>query len=537
MLNESKISVLILYTVPRTSKDSTFTESESGVLDEVTAVVNSLKILNIPNRVVGIRQLTDLPVVLSGADETVVFNLVEGFWDNAHTFNFVPAVANAFGKACTGNETNAMLLSLDKWQTKVLLQSASLPCPYGIKINPEDKTELEKLNNLPDGTYIIKPVAADASEGVDNINIVSSNDKKTLFDVVCDIHKKMRQSALIEQYIDGRELNISVICENKELKVLPLAEIIFRDYNELMQRIVGYKAKWDKDSFEYNNTIRSIPADIPQNTSDKIKTLSILACHTLSCSDYCRVDFRLDKDLNPYILEVNANPDISPDAGFVAALLASGRDFDLFVKQTIDNAISRYLSSFEPINSHSNKKEIKNLNACAEFKDTNFQIRWCEESNRDDVLMLLSGTGFFRLDEIEIAKEVLDAGIKDGITGHYRSYVIEKLNYNKTSQVVGWICFGPTPCTVGSFDLYWIAVSKQHQGQGVGKLLMNFAECEMKKLGARLSVIETSSREIYNPTRSFYEKLGYTQNACIPDFYDIKDHKVVFTKAFLGDTN
>lgn len=531
MQSESKISVLVLYTIPRTSMEGGFMESEAGVLDEVSAVTNALVTLGIANRAVGVKRLSDLSVVLSGADETVVFNLIEGFWDNSHEFNFVPAVVHAFGKACTGNDTNGMLLSLDKWQTKVLLQSASLPCPYGVKINQGDSIE---QFSLPNGMYIVKPCLADASEGIDEINVASLSSKE-LKEAVLNIHEKMKQPVLVEQYIEGRELNISVIWEKGQPRVLPLAEIIFKDYGPDNPRVVGYKAKWDKDSFEYNNTVRSIPAELPEEVINNIKSLAILACRALGCIDYCRVDFRLDENLNPYILEVNANPDISPDAGFVAALFADGLSFDAFIRLSIDNALFRQSkkedvkSTFLPKNNEASANDFGVNNIDSECSEP--RIRWCEAKDRDSVVTLLASTKFFRLDEIDIAKEVLDAGIKDGIDGHYRSYVIEYHDKNLGWQVAGWTCFGPTPCTVGSFDLYWIAVSSECQGQGLGKRLMHFAEFEMERLGGRLSIIETSSREIYHPTRAFYEGLGYVQNACIPDFYDVGDNKVVFTKS------
>jgi ribosomal protein S18 acetylase RimI-like enzyme len=141
------------------------------------------------------------------------------------------------------------------------------------------------------------------------------------------------------------------------------------------------------------------------------------------------------------------------------------------------------------------------------------------------VVALLAETQFFRPDEMTIAKEVLDEGIQGGPASHYQSYVAQA-----AGRVVGWVCFGPTPCTVGTFDVYWIAVDKTCQGQGLGKRLMGFAESKIAACGGRLAVAETSGREGYRPTRVFYEKLGYKAAAPIADFYAPGDDKVVFTK-------
>ena len=170
-------------------------------------------------------------------------------------------------------------------------------------------------------------------------------------------------------------------------------------------------------------------------------------------------------------------------------------------------------------------KKVKTSSSPGPQGRAGLAIRWCQKQDREAVVALLAETRFFRPDEMIIAKEVLDAGIKDGPSGHYQSYVIET-----SGRVVGWVCYGHTPCTVGSFDIYWIAVDKDCQGQGLGRRLMEFAERQIATQGGRLAILETSSRDIYQPTRGFYERLGYTQAARIADFYGPGDDKVVFTK-------
>ncbi len=102
---------------------------------------------------------------------------------------------------------------------------------------------------------------------------------------------------------------------------------------------------------------------------------------------------------------------------------------------------------------------------------------------------------------------------------------------NPKSLPVGWICWGPTPCTLGTFDIYWIGVAPAWQGRGIGRALTNFAEQAITEHGGRLFVVETSSREAYIPTRRFYEALGYWEAGRLPDFYGPGDDKVIFLKA------
>jgi ribosomal protein S18 acetylase RimI-like enzyme len=142
------------------------------------------------------------------------------------------------------------------------------------------------------------------------------------------------------------------------------------------------------------------------------------------------------------------------------------------------------------------------------------------------VLSFLAETGFFRPDEIDIAREVLDAALAEGPQGHYQSFVA-----CTGGETVGWICYGPTPCTLGTFDIYWIGVASAWQGHGIGRALTAFAEHAIAQRGGRLLVIETSSRETYRPTRCFYEALGYHEAGRIAEFYGPGDHRVILTKS------
>lgn len=510
-----KTSVLILHNDPKPSDQGrAYAESEAGVLAEVQAVSQALDKLSIPHRTVGVRRFEDLPAVLSAADEPVVFNLVEGFWAEDKRENLVQTLVTAFGKACTGNDAQSLLLTLDKWECKTLLAAAGLPTPQGLIVGPGQSVPPK---DLFEGPYIVKPVQTDASEGIDKTSIIQKRGK-ALTDAVKRIHEKMSQPALIEQYIEGRELNVSVISRKGELEVLPLAEIDFSAFEEGRPRIVGYEAKWLEDSFEFNHTPRVIPAPLPERLAEEIRELAKAACRALHCFEYCRVDFRLDKADRPYVLEVNANPDISPDAGFAVAIEAAGVSYKAFVRLLIGNAIARTEKTL-------NKGQKTSPSSVIRSSSSGISIRWCRPEDRQIVLSFLSETGFFRPDEIDIAREVLDGALAEGPTGHYQSFVAEM-----DGQTVGWICYGPTPCTIGTFDIYWIGVSSAWQGHGIGRALTAYAEQLIRDRGGRLFVVETSGRESYTPTRRFYEALGYEQAASIPDFYGPGDPRVIFTK-------
>jgi ribosomal protein S18 acetylase RimI-like enzyme len=372
---------------------------------------------------------------------------------------------------------------------------------------------------LFEGPYIVKPVQTDASEGIDKASIIQKRGR-ALQEAVRRIHEQMAQPALIEQYIEGRELNVSVICRKGKLETLPLAEIDFSAFEEGRPRIVGYEAKWLADSFEFNHTPRVIPAPLPKRLAQQISDVAIAACRTLHGFEYCRVDFRLDKANRPYVLEVNANPDISLDAGFAAALEATKITYPAFIRLLVDNAIARKYKTEDR-----GQKTVR-ASSVVRRLSSGMDVRWCQPQDRQVVLSFLSDTGFFRPDEIDIAREVLDAALAEGPKGHYQSFVAEV-----DGETVGWVCYGPTPCTMGTYDIYWIGVSPLWQGQGVGRTLTAFAEQAIRDQGGRLFVVETSGRESYTSTRRFYEALGYEQAASIPDFYGPGDPRVIFIKA------
>jgi ribosomal protein S18 acetylase RimI-like enzyme len=152
-------------------------------------------------------------------------------------------------------------------------------------------------------------------------------------------------------------------------------------------------------------------------------------------------------------------------------------------------------------------------------------IRKAIAADQQPIMDIIVRTDFFRPVEVDIAKEVFEDAVlqKPGCT--YQSYVAVKDN-----KPIGWVCFGETPCTLGTFDIYWIAVDPDFQKQHIGSQLLAFAEKQIAGQNGRLSVIETSGSEKYKSTQQFYIKNGYSEKANIADFYAPNDPKLIFTK-------
>lgn len=146
-------------------------------------------------------------------------------------------------------------------------------------------------------------------------------------------------------------------------------------------------------------------------------------------------------------------------------------------------------------------------------------------SDRDAVRRIVEATGFFRPDEVEVAVELVEEALAKGEASGYH-FVFAEIE----GRVAGYACYGPVPCTLGSYDLYWIAVDPHRQGQGLGQMLVRAAEREIVQRGGRHIYIETSGRPQYTPTRSFYQRCGYEIVAVLPEFYDRDDDKVIWCK-------
>ncbi len=151
------------------------------------------------------------------------------------------------------------------------------------------------------------------------------------------------------------------------------------------------------------------------------------------------------------------------------------------------------------------------------------ELRPVTAADRPALEALLRANTIFAGHEITVALEVFDATLVPGQVDY------ESLAADLDGRLAGWICWGPTPCTEGTFDMYWIAVDPSAHGAGIGSLMAS--AMERRLLGrARLVVVETGGRPAYDATRAFYLARGYREAARIPDFYALGDDQVIFTK-------
>jgi D-alanine-D-alanine ligase len=508
--------VVIIYNAPvALESDATWRESDAGVADEVLAVQQALVAQGCAVRLAAVHTLQDAAIAIAAGPEQVVFNLVEALAGDPSDYCQIPVLCKAAGRVYTGNPAACQVLCLDKSVAKQVLRDQGIPVPSSVTIAPSQDW---RTVILPDFPVIVKPVRTDASEGIEGDAVVLMPDRGHVGRLIERIHRNFKQAAMVEQYLDGREINVALLQDGDAVRVLPAAEIKFLDYPAGKPRIVDYAAKWRKDTFEYSHTVRTIPADLPADTAAIIARIAEDAWRAMGCRGYARVDFRLDHEGYPFVLEVNPNPDISPDSGFAAALEAAGIPYTGFAAMVLRAATSEMPEPPAVIVIPTIEPELLPPEG-APF------IRRTRPADRDPILEFVKNTGFFRDDEVDVAREVLHEALAKGLSGHYQSF-----SAMIDDQVAGWICYGATPCTVGTYDIYWIVVDARHQRRGIGAALMREAETRIRAREGRVLIIETAGQSIYGSTRHFYQRLGYVEEARLRDFYTLGDDKIVYIK-------
>ena len=269
----------------------------------------------------------DLAQVLAGysPSEWIVFNLLEGLGNRADLEPEAAAIIESLGYRFTGSASGALELCLDKAKTKALLESQGVPTPAYQVCHDRD---VEICVPLP---AIAKPVAEDASLGIDSEAVVTTVDQlRTRVGYLLDTY---REPALVEEFIDGREFNVA-LWGNGRPECLPLAEIDYSGIAPPLQRICSYAAKWEPERDEYHLTPVVCPAEVDGGLAEGIRRVAEAAYEASGCRGYARVDMRV-RDEKPYVLEVNPNPDISPDAGFARAALAGGYPYPDMVERIL----------------------------------------------------------------------------------------------------------------------------------------------------------------------------------------------------------
>jgi D-alanine-D-alanine ligase len=317
--------------------DPTAAPDEQDVLVDVAAIADAVSTLGYqPVTLPLTLDLDGARTVIERLKPAFVFNLVEAIGGQGRLIHLATALLDSMGVPYTGCRTEAMFLTSNKPLAKRMMTQAGIETPAWI-----DPDRLGGTRVSFPGPYIVKSVWEHASIGLDGESIVA--DSRRLGEVARKRRRTLGGEWFAEAFVDGREFNVSVIAGPRGPEVLPPAEMRFIDFPAEKPRIVDYAAKWDEHSFEYANTVRSFDLQ-PEDTGLVAKIAErVKACWRLfGLSGYARVDFRVDAAGVPYVLEVNANPCISPEGGLVAAAARAGlNQVDLVARIIADAGVGR----------------------------------------------------------------------------------------------------------------------------------------------------------------------------------------------------
>jgi D-alanine-D-alanine ligase len=266
-----------------------------------------------------------------------VFNLCESLGGDSRFEPLLPLLLERGGFAYTGSPPLTLGLALNKHKAKDVLRGCGVPTPESVLLVEPDVSGV----TLP-FPLIVKPPREDASVGISSDSVV--RDRAALERQVTYVIARYHQPALVERYIEGREIYVSMLGRadgGTEPDVLPLHEIDFSEMPADRPRIVSFEGKWVESSPEFAGTKPVACAPLDPAVEDRIRRVAQTGFAAMELRDYARLDLRLDAAGTPYVIDVNPNCDISTGAGFARAARASGLDYDQLIRHIVDLALQR----------------------------------------------------------------------------------------------------------------------------------------------------------------------------------------------------
>ena len=312
--------------------------AEDGILEEIGAVEEAIQALGHQCFVIAVRD--EIFTVIHWLKEVrpdVVFNLCESVYGNSCLEMNIPALLELFQIPYTGSPPLTLGLCQDKGRVKDILISQGIQTPrYQILDRPSAPIQASLF------PMIVKPLHEDGSLGISKESVVF--DERALKKQIRYILDRYDQPALIEEFIDGRELNVSLLETNGRPEVLPISEIDYSEFPEGIPKICGYEAKWMPESLEYQKSKPICPAPLRERVAKEIEAIALRVFRLFRCRDYARIDLRVSPLDKIHVIEVNPNPDISPQSGLTRSIKAKGLSYSEFVGNLLERALQRRIS-------------------------------------------------------------------------------------------------------------------------------------------------------------------------------------------------
>ncbi|MBN1540361.1 MAG: GNAT family N-acetyltransferase [Candidatus Thermoplasmatota archaeon] len=449
----------------------------SGRERESVSVNEGVEIADLIERVLGsrydvvpVRATLDVgkKVKLGGFD--IIFNICEGYEGDSRGESWVTAQLEMAAVPFTGSDSMTLALCQHKAKAKQVLISKGIHTPRYQMLHSTS----QKLEDGFTWPLIVKPVREDASEGITQASVVKN--RLELNRMVERITDTYEQPALVEEYIEGRELNVAIMGNWPCLEVLPVSEIMF-DYPPDLHRIVDFDSKWVPGTGAFKGSYGVCPSELSREEFKAVADASKTAFRVLGCRDYARVDIRL-RDGIPYILEVNPNPGINTDSGFCRSAGKAGMDFPEMIMRILGLAMKR-----------SGVKETPRPERPALISAERMNAR---EVAPSDIEVLLEW-----FNDAETAKMMDDPHTRYTREGLFEAFFLrEKLEFDlicsdvEGGKPVGFISIYNVDRSTGSGEISYLIGDKTRRGRGLGKELIGllvgyaFGELDLKRLEA-----------------------------------------------------
>lgn len=483
---------------------------EQDVLEEVAAVDGALRGLgHDPVRLPVTLDLGAAAAALRAARPDLVFNLAEslpGAGRGGKLAAVPAALVESLGIPCTGSSAAALAVTADKLLTKRRFRAAGIPTPAWL---PDGDA-------VPDGKLIVKSQDEHASIGLGPDSVVAGAAAASA--LMAARARALGGKWFAERYVAGREFNLALLADGAAgPALLPIAEQVFLDaWPAGRPRILDYAGKWDPHDPTYPLVERRFgTADAP--LARRLEAIARACWQEFDLAGYARVDFRVDADGTPFALEVNANPCLTPEMGIAAGAEAAGIGYQALIGRIVAAAMTGHAASAAPPDPLSPSRPPPAARSTLALRART------RPGDADAVAALAAATAFFAAHEIAVARELAEAS--EAGDPHYRM-----LYADGAQGLDGWAAFGPTPCTDGAWDLYWIVVHPRVQGAGLGAALVAEAARRAAAEGGRALYAETAGKPQYEPTRRFYAAQSFRCQAELPDFYAPGDAKLIYRR-------
>ena len=349
--NKERVPVVILYNYYKS-----WTPQERDDADKLTqTMVNGLMELGHRVKVAEFWKDVRPAVRKFKSGEWIIFNWCEGIEDEIGGDARICADLDEMGYTYTGNPPHTLKLSVQKGKVKKVLQRWGIPTPPGREFKSADEVTADTW----DETWfpaIIKPVSQHCSVAVTRDAVVHTLEQ--LRERIAYVVETVKESALAESFIAGREINVGV-WGNGRPRVLPLREIDFSAIKNPLHQMVTWDSKWVPDSPEWN----SMPVNMQPTVSDalraRIEEVSMKTYRMFECRDYARVDLRIDANEQPFVVDVNPNPDITHEGGFAGACLAAGYSYGEAISNIVSMAVARRNRKDALLNTMQRLREVR----------------------------------------------------------------------------------------------------------------------------------------------------------------------------------